>query len=568
MKNTLLAIAIFLYSSHLAAQSRYDVVINEIMSNPSPSVGLPEVKYIELLNVSSAPVELKSWTLSDGSSTALIRTDFTLQPDSFVIISSASGSAALTVYGNVISVTNFPTLRVNGDRVILRSADNTLIHAVEYYRSWHGNEVKSNGGWSLEMTDAKNPCGGGNWKSSNDLRGGTPGLRNSVAAENKDEDPPVLVQSYAEDSMHVILVFNEPLDSAVAAVTHHYAISGNAVIIEEAEPLAPLFDRVRLVVSAPLEKNKIYEVTVQSAGDCAGNLLAPAVVRTGLAGEAQPQDIVFNEILFNPPENGTDYIELYNRGKQIINSKNLWITNRSSAGNPGTLRQLSQGDRLIFPGDFIVLTENANWVRQQFITPHPDAFIELSTMPSLPNQSGNVVLLNNAGDVIDELKYEEKWHFPLITNYKGVALERINPDKSGSEKSNWFSAASSVNYGTPGYRNSQFRADLQLQGDIHISPNVFSPDNDGYDDFLSIGYHFPGQGYVCSITAFDAAGRPVKKIVQNGICGLTGNFRWDGLDENNQRLPVGIYIILTEVYNLQGKTKKFKTAVTLARNIR
>jgi len=32
-------------------------------------------------------------------------------------------------------------------------------------------------------------------------------------------------------------------------------------------------------------------------------------------------------------------------------------------------------------------------------------------------------------------------------------------------------------------------------------------------------------------------------------------------------LPVGVYVVLAEVFNLQGKTKQFRQAVTLARRL-
>ena len=48
----------------------YDVVINEIMADPDPSVGLPPGKeWIELKNTSLYPVNLLGWHLSDGSNT-------------------------------------------------------------------------------------------------------------------------------------------------------------------------------------------------------------------------------------------------------------------------------------------------------------------------------------------------------------------------------------------------------------------------------------------------------------------------------------------------------------------
>lgn len=566
MKSTLLLLATFACSLYSFAQTkRYDVVINEIMSNPSPSVGLPEVKYIELLNTSATPVNLKGWTLSDGSSIASIKTDFVLLPDSFVLISSTSNTNTLSAFGKTLGVSNFPALRVNGDLVILRSAENIVMHALQYNRSWHENAVKNNGGWSLEMIDSKNACSGStNWKSSNAQRGGTPGAKNAVAAINKDEDPPQLLHAYADDDHTIILQFDEPLDSNAASQVSNYSFTGN---IEKAEPISPIFTQVRITVDMTLEKNKLYEITVKAAIDCAGNKASSTITRTGLADDAHEQDIIFNEILFNPTENGVDYIELYNRSKRIVNAKDLWISTRNASATIGTLKQVSEEDWLIFPGDFVVLTESKSIVQQQFITQNPNAFIEMSSMPSLPDEKGDVVLMNKTGLMIDELKYEEDWHFALITNHEGVALERIDPEQAGAEKSNWFSAAANVGYGTPGYQNSQFRSDLQLQGTVTLTPPVFSPDSDGFDDYLLINYTFPESGYVCNITAFDASGRMVKQIVRNGICATKGFYRWDGSDEKNQRLLIGIYVILTEAYNLQGKTKKFKNAVTLARRI-
>src|SRR5690606_18213972 len=98
---------------------------------------------------------------------------------------------------------------------------------------------------------------------------------------------------------------------------------------------------------------------------------------------------------------------------------------RNASGNLSTLKQVSTDDILIFPGDFIVVTDNGVAVKQQYLVKSPNAIIEIPTMPSYPNTSGTVVLLNTLGEVIDELHYDEKWHFGLATNYKGVALERI-----------------------------------------------------------------------------------------------------------------------------------------------
>jgi flagellar hook assembly protein FlgD len=72
-------------------------------------------------------------------------------------------------------------------------------------------------------------------------------------------------------------------------------------------------------------------------------------------------------------------------------------------------------------------------------------------------------------------------------------------------------------------------------------------------------------GYVANVRIFDANGRMVRHLVNNASLGATGRFRWDGLDDRLNKLPIGMYVVLTEIFNLQGKTKKFKQVVTLAR---
>jgi flagellar hook assembly protein FlgD len=102
---------------------------------------------------------------------------------------------------------------------------------------------------------------------------------------------------------------------------------------------------------------------------------------------------------------------------------------------------------------------------------------------------------------------------------------------------------------------------------IEIDPGTFSPDNDGRDDILNIQYKVDEPGYVANIIVFDAAGRAVRNLVRNDVLGNTGGWKWDGLGEKKQALPIGIYIIYTELFNLRGKKKQFKNVVVLARKL-
>ncbi len=566
--STLVLVCLFLHASLFAqTPNRYDVVIDELMADPSPQVGLPNNEWIELRNTSSATINLLGWRIGDPGSLSGPLPNYNLKPDSVVIVCTASAVIAMSVYGPVISVTGFPTLDNTGDIIFLRSAQNKIIHAVNYSDAWYQNELKKDGGWTLEMIDSKNPCQGSvNWSAGTDIKGGTPGKKNSVDGINTDKTAPVLLRAYATDSVNITMVFDEPLDSLKAAPVANYNISDGIGMPQNIIVQSPLFNRVFVKTGTPLQQNKIYTITANGVIDCTGNSIgAKNMARVGLPVAADSFDIVINEVLFNPVANGVDYVEIYNRGKKIIDLKNIYIANRNFSGTVSSITQLSQENYLFFPEEFMVITTDVSIVKRDFIIHNTDAFSELSSMPSFNDDKGNVVVLNAQGKIVDELAYSEKWHFKLINNPEGVALERIDYSGITQHQDNWHSAATSVGYGTPTYKNSQYHNDQELKGEVKAIPEIFSPDNDGMDDFATIEYSFPTPGYLANITIFDAGGRAVRYLQRNALCGIKGNYRWDGLGEKDQKLPVGIYIIYIEIFNIDGKKKQFKQAIVLAR---
>ena len=546
---------------------RYDVVMDELVADPTPQVGLPNAEWIELKNTSAFPINLQGWKIADAGGVSGPMPNYLLKPDSFVIVCTGSAVPLLSPFGKTISVTSFPSLDNEGETLSLVSNDGTVIHAIAYTAAWYQNPVKADGGWSLEMIDTKNPCSGiSNWKASTDVSGGTPGRKNSVDGNNKDVTAPSLIRAYTSDASTLVLLFDEPLDSTKAAIKTNYSISDAVGNPTTALPVGPLYDRVILSLNTPLTVNKVYTLTITGVTDCGNNAIGVKNnTRVGLASATDSLDAVVNEILFNPKSGGFDYVELYNRSNKILDFKQLYLGNRNSSAQVANLKQLSTETLLFFPGDYMVITENKDWVKNNYLAKNPDNFIQLSSLPSYNDDTSNVVLYNISGKIIDELGYSDDWHFALIDNEEGVALERIDYNGTTQSKENWHSAATSAGYGTPTYQNSQFRIDQQVQGEITLAPEVFSPDNDGFDDFLTINYQFPERGYVANITIFDASGRPVRVLQKNALCNTSGYFRWDGLNDKLQKLPVGVYVVYTEIFNLQGKSKKFKKTTVLAR---
>ena len=568
MKLLLLFCLSFLLTIVLSAQNRFDIVIDEIMADPTPQVGLPSIEWIELKNTKSIAINLQGWRIADAGGQSGPMPNFILQPDSFVIICTGSAVAAMSVSGTTISVTSFPSLDNDGEQLLLKAANGMIIHVVNFSAAWYQNELKKEGGWTLEMTDTNNPCTGiSNWKASVNIRGGTPGIKNSVDAVNNDQTVPQLINAYTINNTTIVLNFDEPLDSLSGATISNYTIDGG-LSFTNAEPLSPLFNKVQLKTNNILLENIVYNIIALNIKDCESNEIGTAnKTKVGLATDAVAGEIIINEILFNPRPNAFDYIEFYNKSNKIFDAAKLYVANRNNSNTVSSIIQISSIPLYIFPGDYFVVTENAENLALNYLVKNPDAVFTVSALPSFPDDKGFVLLLNQQGVVVDEVNYSDNWHFKLIDNAEGVSLERVDPDDSSKNAANWHSAASTAGYGTPGYKNSQFKNLQSIAATIEVTPKIFSPDNDGFNDIATIQYKIDQPGYVANVTIFDAGGRPIRNLVRNGTLSTSGYWNWDGLDDKGLKLPIGTYILFFEIFNLQGKKERFKNVVVLGRKL-
>lgn len=539
-----------------------DVIINEIMADPSPPVALPDAEYAEIFNRSSSPVDLTGWTFSDGTTTSTF-SSFTLEPDSFLILTSSTNVALFQPYGNVMSLASFPSLNNDADDLTLKDAAGNLIDEVTYDISWYHDDVKSDGGWSVERMDPNTTCAGAaNWHASMDAMGGTPGRKNSDLSAFADTSAPALVHASVIDNSTIALFFDEPVDASGAMNISNYAVLPSGISIISAVPVGDLSE-VDITITPAIDSNIVYTITVTGLNDCSGNFMT--VMDSALfaiPSSIQISDIIINEILFNPKTGGYDYVEIYNNTQKIFDLKELRLANADDSDSLQIIYSVSPDSYLFFPGQYEVLTENPDWVKQNYFAQNPDWFINTS-MPSYNDDEGRVILLNTENERIDELHYSDEWHFPLISNPEGVSLERIDPNRPTQDSMNWHSAASTVGYGTPTYKNSQF-SEPNTGDEITLSPQVFSPDQDGYNDVLNIAYQFDQAGYTANVKIFDAQGREVRNLIRNALLSQSGAFTWDGVTERGDKARVGSYIVFVEVFNLKGEVKRYKKVCVAA----
>ena len=277
-------------------------------------------------------------------------------------------------------------------------------------------------------------------------------------------------------------------------------------------------------------------------------------------------ELIITELLFNPARDGFDFVEIYNRGPDEIDLGQLKIGNRNSTGDPAALRRLADTPTLLRSGQYCVVTANLKWVGQHYRVASDAIGCEISSPPSWPDDEGTVLVMNNADSgIIDELHYNKDWHFSLLADPEGVSLERISFTGFTQDPHNWISASASAGYATPGAENSQRRDLPAMQGAISVTPNVFTPDGDGIDDYLLVGYQIQETGAVANGTVYDASGRLVRHLVRNALLGSSGQFKWDGLDNNRKAIAAGLYVLVMDIFTDKGKKMKFKRAVVLGK---
>ena len=543
---------------------RGDVVISEIMADPVPSVGLAENEYLEITNNSDFEFNLKGWTIVSGNSVSYFPEKI-IAPNDIIILCSVSDTSILKEYGRVIGLKSFPVLTDQGKLLVLNNGYGDMIHGVEYSATWYGDALKSEGGWSLELRDKNWPFYyEGNWTSSDSRSGGTPGLINSVSGFNPDNYCPEVLNIFPSDSGLISVTFSEPIlddDDIVSGVKI------NGIEIKSYLPADPLFRKYSFVTGQALNVRTSYELTFNDqVTDFSGNPFCLKNYIFGIPEHVSANDIQFNELLFNPYPGSEDYIEFYNCSEKVIDASVLLLISIDDAtGDTSEYVTVSDVHRCIMPGSYYVITINKREMENQYIYSIPNSIFEVKSLVSMSDEEGHLVILNKELDKIDEVLYDEKMHFALLTDFEGVALEKIRPCLLSVKRENWHSASESSGWGTPGTLNSVFTDELSNDDRVTFSSTKITPDNDGFEDFLVIDLKFRNEGNVITVSVFDEAGYCIKDLANNLSTGINDSLNWDGTDNTNSLVKTGIYIVYFSGFDETGKISKWKKVCTVLR---
>jgi hypothetical protein len=535
-----------------------DIIISEIMVDPSPQVSLPEAEYIELTNRTEFEFNLDKFMFVTGQKYYEF-SGVKISKGEILIICEDADTVLFHEYGNVKGLVHFPSLSQEGN-ICLCDSSGQLIHYVEYDKRSYGSALKAEGGWSLEMIDTQFPFNTDkNWTASK----GSPGRINISAGTNRDLFFTGISNLFPEDSLNLRVSFSEPVFDVEGL--KNSVIQGND--ITQIVPVNLLHTEFIFELAKPFQKGSVYEIRIPAAiTDYAGNKIEKKDAQTGLPQRPSNGDLLFNEIMFNPLPGDPDYIELYNCSGKIIDAARIYLVSvNEDASDTSELYQVSADHRCIMPESFFAVTTDQALVIERFPQADLNSVYNIRGLPSMPDDKGHLLLLSRELDIIDEVNYDDKLHYSLLSGHEGIALEKLAPCISSKDVLSWHSASQNAGWGTPGRLNSISDSEPRSGDMISLSSLRITPDDDGNDDILRIDMSFAGISNVVSVIIYDETGHQVKKLVSGVLCGPDSAFAWDATADDGTPVPPGIYVIYITMYDDAGKSEKWKKACTVLR---
>lgn len=543
------------------------VVINEIMYAPLGA----EPEWIELFNTSGDTIELKNWKLSNRNpaSKYLIATSgIKINPHDFVVVTKDTALLFFrrsNVSSIVLQATSLPTFLFNnnGDAAVLFDNRDAKMDSIYYLPSWGGI-----GGKSLERIEAGvTPYDSINWGTSLDSSGATPGKQNYLTPLEFDVQAVRIYSSKSlpnEPANIFVAIRNAGRNSALNFTINLYHDANGDSLSQDSELISTKYFSGIL----SFKDSAIINFSWQNPGSGVKQLISMVeypnemrlkdnTVFETLRISYPHQSLIINEIMFAPSGGMCEYVELYNRENISVEMLDWKIHDTPDTAGKANEFKLGVSRVILKPGEFLVLSADSsivNWFSYLSDT-NDNVYLHIFNKSSLSlnNEGDDVVLKDLTNFAIDSIRYSPKWHNPEVYDVSGRALERINPDLPGNDPRNWTTNANPIG-GTPGKQNSVFASTIPTDATLKFLPNPFSPDADGYEDHCIISYNLPATTAMIRVRIFDSKGRLIRTLVNNESSGSNGQVIWDGMNDEKQKVRIGIYIVLLEAFEVNGGT--------------
>jgi stress response protein SCP2 len=537
------------------------MIFTEIMAIPAEDDRI-QYEFLELYNHDSLPVNIESWTLKIGSR-SLALPSATINAKSYFLIMPEFMSAHPSAPENAIFIFDDSDLTDGGTTLQLIDNKQNLVTWVDYDFRWHTNPLANLGGFSLERIDNTHYCGNSNnWETSSATIGGTPGAANSIASNNPDLTQPRANFLLVPEDTSLIVRFDQTLWPQVKAENINTSLTFDSIFIPH-----PYGQDLIIKLAEPLEENTLYDITVNQLTDCNMNVMEERTFAFKKPIEPGEGDFIINEILFNPPSGCNDFVEVLNLTDNYLDLSKVYSAKLDDNGIQDDIDEVVEENYILPPNEYYIFTASTECLEYAYGNVDVQKSI-ITSLPSMPDDEGSILFMNYSGEVIDQVEYTSDMHHSLLSDEDGVSLERISPFSPSDNTSNWYSAAADVGFATPNRENSQVNKSDISEENISLEKETLSPDGDGFEDYLRINYQFPAGGNVLSVKILDHNGRLVRNLLNNETVSTEGFITWDGTNDSQHKVPVGIYILYSEWFDENGNQQYDKRTCVVAGNLK
>jgi len=232
------------------------------------------------------------------------------------------------------------------------------------------------------------------------------------------------VKAYLKNLSEINVIFNKAVNQTAEVITNYTGINNISVA-----GLSETKDTITLSLSSPLEDGISYTLTISNIQDTNGVMMETAQsFSLYYSGYLAP--LVITEIMYNPPESGTDsleFIEILNNGSTSVALKNYTFTD----GN----------DTYTFLNDTILAYQYYLIAYDSIKFSHFYKKLARQWNFGGLSNSGNTLILRNASAVVlDSVVYSSSNAWPTNANGFGASLTLCNPSSDNSLNVNWSNA--------------------------------------------------------------------------------------------------------------------------------
>ena len=512
---TLLPLLLLLLPLSVAAQ----VVITEIQ--PAPVGDEPE--WVEIENTGNKAVTITDWQICDERSCTQLPTARLSAGQRAVLtrdVEALQATRSIPDDARLLEV-SLPSLNNTTDDVALLDKQGAQVDSMAYDlgdydppRSLERMGAAVDGALVYERQ----------WASSIDRSGATPGGRNSTLV--LDDDLAIVHAAAGRDGLEVAVLNIGRTTAIDVPITYRIGAElGWQEVWGEVD--------VAIEITRSDDRPENDTLTMRTS--------TPPPTGT----------ITLNEIMFDPWPEGTDYVEIANSGSDTVDISG-WII-EDERGDQGFIPPHTR----IPPGGLIVAANN-DAVRSMMDSGVPAV---LTSSVNL-NAAGDLILLRSRdGYRVDQVTYSDDWHLEVLSETKGLALEKRAPEVVSDSPASWTTSAHPRG-GTPGSPNTA-SVDVDVTTDLSVQPSPFSSDRRHPRHPAVIGFTQPFRHAIARMEVRSVQGALVRRILDAGLIGTEGGAVWDGRNDLGQRVRPGQYVVVLKCVDAISSRVHHATAVVV-----